>query len=267
MSAGILNQMVMRKHLLDLTIKATQQLSRQHFLLRLTSPTPLPDMLPGQFVELRIDNTPGVMLRRPISIHNIDRENNELWLLVAAVGSGTRWLCSLGRGDTVNCLLSLGNGFSLDKSGEHPLLVGGGVGVAPLYLLGSKLKDNGIEPTFLLGARTAQDLIQIDMFRGLGTVHLTTEDGSAGERGFVTQHSALSDAAYSFIYTCGPKPMMVAVARYAHLAGVQCEASLENMMACGLGACLCCVEKTRHGNLCVCKDGPVFNTESLMWND
>ncbi len=258
--------MEMKKYLLDMKVSANEQLGERHFLLRLTHPTPLPDMLPGQFVNLRIDNTPSVMLRRPISIHHVDRKNNELWLLVAAIGDGTRWISSLRPGATVNCLLPLGNGFSVGKSGHRPLLIGGGVGIAPLYELGCMLRDNGTEPTFLLGARTAGDLLQLDLFRQLGTVLLTTEDGSAGERGFVTQHTALNNGNYTYIYTCGPKPMMMAVARYSRQTGTPCEASLENMMACGLGACLCCVEKTHDGNLCVCKDGPVFNVDNLLWN-
>lgn len=127
------------------------------------------------------------------------------------------------------------------------------------------MKSCGIEPTFLLGARSASDLLQLDLFGKYGRVYITTEDGTAGEQGFVTNHSILNNEHFDRIATCGPKPMMMAVARYAAKAGVDCEVSLENMMACGLGACLCCVEKTVEGNLCVCKDGPVFNIKQLLW--
>ena len=127
------------------------------------------------------------------------------------------------------------------------------------------LKSLGVKPVFLLGARTAKDLLMLDEFRQYGEVFVTTEDGSEGERGFVTQHSVLYQRRFSMIQTCGPTPMMKAVARFAYSQGVECEVSLENLMACGLGACLCCVEKTTEGNLCVCQDGPVFNIKRLLW--
>ena len=195
----------------------------------------------------------------------MDRDANELWLLVAAIGEGTRHITTLKPCDTLNCVLPLGNGFTMPKSSsDRVLLVGGGVGVAPLLYMGAEMKRNGIEPTFLLGARSAADLLEIDLFRRYGRVCITTEDASEGEKGFVTNHSVLGEK-FDMIATCGPKPMMVAVARYAYKAGVECEASLENMMACGLGACLCCVEKTTEGNLCVCKEGPVLNIKKLLW--
>jgi dihydroorotate dehydrogenase electron transfer subunit len=148
---------------------------------------------------------------------------------------------------------------------ERFLLVGGGVGVAPLLYMGAEMRLQGIEPTFLLGARSGKDLLMLDMFKRFGRVCVTTEDGSEGERGFVTQHSILQKEHFDRIATCGPTPMMKAVARYARQADVECEVSLENLMACGLGACLCCVEKTTEGNLCVCKEGPVFNIRKLLW--
>ena len=169
-------------------------------------------------------------------------------------------------GDKLNCLLPLGNSFTIPSSpNEKFLLVGGGVGVAPLLYLGHKIHEMGGVPTFLLGARSAHDLLEIDRFRAVGRVFLTTEDGSEGERGFVTGHSILNNERFDHICTCGPKPMMQAVARYAVKSGTECEVSLENLMACGLGACLCCVEKTTEGNVCVCKEGPVFNIKKLLW--
>ena len=137
--------------------------------------------------------------------------------------------------------------------------------MAPLLYQGASLKTAGVQPIFLLGARTSHDLLMLDEFRKYGEVCVTTEDGSEGECGFVTQHSILQQRQFDMIQTCGPTPMMKAVARYAYQQGVECEVSLENMMACGLGACLCCVEKTTDGNLCVCKDGPVFNINKLLW--
>ena len=259
---------MVKKYILDLKVSSVTRLHERYVLLKLTQEKELPEMLPGQFVEVRVDDSPSTFLRRPISINFVDREKNELWLLVATVGDGTRRLAQLQPGDTLNCVLPLGNGFTLVS---HPspltshLLVGGGVGVAPLLYLGARLKEEGVEPTFLLGARTAKDLLMMDEFRRYGRVFVTTENGSEGERGFVTQHSLLQKEEFGLIQSCGPTPMMKAVARYARQADVECEVSLENMMACGLGACLCCVEKTVEGNLCVCKDGPVFNVKRLLW--
>ena len=257
----------MKKYILDLKVRAVEHLNARYVLLKLTDDrAALPDMLPGQFVEVRIDDSPSTMLRRPISIHYVDRDANELWLLVALVGDGTRRLGSLSAGDTLNCVLPLGNGFTMAKRpDERILLVGGGVGVAPLLYFGERLKAVGAVPTFLLGARSASDLLMLDRFQAIGNVAVTTEDGSMGEKGFVTNHSLLQQATFDRISTCGPKPMMVAVARYAAQANIPCEASLENLMACGLGACLCCVEKTVDGNLCVCTEGPVFDTRRLLW--
>ena len=258
----------MKKYILDLTVKTVSRISPKHVLIRLTDEKLLPDMLPGQFVEVRVDGSSTTFLRRPISINFVDRLQNELWLMVAMVGDGTRRLGELKAGDKLNCVLPLGNGFSFQSDGialHKALLVGGGVGVAPLLYLGAELKEQGGEPTFLLGGRTANDLLMLDEFRKYGRVCVTTEDGSEGEKGFVTNHSLLQEEHFDMIYTCGPTLMMKAVARYAREKGIACEASLENLMACGLGACLCCVEKTTEGNLCVCKDGPVFNISKLMW--
>ncbi|MBQ7420444.1 MAG: dihydroorotate dehydrogenase electron transfer subunit [Prevotella sp.] len=256
----------MKKYILDLTVRQTERISSKHVLLRLTDSQPLPEMVPGQFVEVRVDGSETTFLRRPISINFVDKEHNELWLLVATIGDGTRRLGELKIGDTVNCVLPLGNGFTMPQSAsEHVLLVGGGVGVAPLLYMGMQLKRCGMEPTFLLGARTVTDLLMLDEFEKYGRVFVTTEDGSQGEKGFVTNHSVLQKEHFDRICTCGPTPMMKAVASYARKKDIDCEVSLENMMACGLGACLCCVEKTTQGNLCVCKDGPVFNIKQLLW--
>lgn len=256
----------MKKYCLDLTVKSIEHLSPHHVLIKLTDSKTLPDMVPGQFVEVRVDGSQQTFLRRPISINYVDYDSNELWLMVHMIGDGTTQMGKLSAGDKLNCVFPLGNGFTLPvKENEKVLLVGGGVGVAPLLYLGKKIKDSGSTPVFLLGARSASDLLELDFFKTLGEVYVTTEDGSAGEKGFVTNHSILQKEKFARIQTCGPKPMMMAVARYANSVDTLCEVSLENMMACGLGACLCCVEKTVEGNLCVCKDGPVFNIKKLLW--
>jgi len=255
----------MKKYILDLRVLSVDRIHERYVLLKLTDDHPLPEMQPGQFVEVRVDGSPSTFLRRPISINYVDREKNELWLLVATVGEGTRKLAELKADDILNCLLPLGNGFTAARQGEKVLLIGGGVGVAPLLYMGAAMCEKGIAPTFLLGARTAKDLLLIDIFNRFGRVYVTTEDGSEGEKGFVTNHSILLQEHFDRISTCGPTPMMKAVARLAKEKGIDCEASLENLMACGLGACLCCVEKTTEGNLCICKDGPVFDVKRLLW--
>ena len=301
----------MKKFVLDLKVKSVEKVHERYVLIRLTDEQPLPEMQPGQFVEVRVDGSPATFLRRPISINFVDRQANELWLLVACVGDGTRRLAQLQPGDTLNCMLPLGNGWTLPQPlpvwegsghthaqslstplphreglGESRLLVGGGVGVAPLLYLGAVLRQSGVEPTFLLGARSKKDLLMLQEFEKYGRVLVTTEDGSLGERGFVTNHSVLQQEHFDLIQCCGPTPMMKAVARYARQSGTACEVSLENLMACGLGACLCCVEKVKTSpnpseggefetsnlkpettNVCVCKEGPVFNINRLLWQD
>ena len=249
----------MKKKIIDLCVTRAEGVGANCVLLR-ARPVEgrLPECQPGQFAQLRVD-APGAFLRRPISIHDV--EGDEISFLVQVVGEGTRWLGELREGDVVNAVMPLGRGFGISgewivDSGERistlhqevsPLLIGGGVGVAPLLFLGKALRAKGIRPTYLLGARTKDLLLRLDAFREVGDVYVTTEDGSMGEKGFVTQHSIFSLhsplSTLHQIYTCGPMPMMKAVARLARERGIPCEASLENRMACGVGACLCCVEK------------------------
>lgn len=255
----------MKKVLVDLTVKEVQHVNANSVLLVMQSEGPLPETLPGQFAELRIDGTPSVVLRRPISVHGFDAGKNEIAFLVQVVGDGTRWLASLKEGDKVNVLMPLGNGFTMPvECGGRYLLVGGGVGSAPLYYLAEQLKEKGCDFVILIGTRSAKDLYRRDAYEALGRVEYTTEDGSLGEKGYVTNHSVLGEK-FDRIYTCGPKPMMLAVAGYARENGIECEVSLENKMACGLGACLCCVEDTKEGHRCVCTDGPVFSINELKW--
>ncbi len=256
----------MKKYILDLAVTENIRLHDHYVLLKLTSTEELPEMLPGQFAEIRVDGSSTTFLRRPISINYVDRRKNELWFLIQLVGDGTRRLGEAKAGDRINAVLPLGNGFTMPQTpSDKLLLIGGGVGTAPMLYLGEQLAKNGSRPIFLLGARSHQDLLQLEQFAQYGEVYVTTEDGSQGERGYVTQHSVLDKKNFEMIYTCGPKPMMMAVAKYAKSKGIECEVSLENTMACGIGACLCCVENTTEGHLCVCKDGPVFNINKLLW--
>lgn len=259
--------MALKKHIIDLQVVSVEALGERFVLLKCTDPNaPLPPMMPGQFAQLRVDGSKETFLRRPISINFVDTKLNQIWFLVQLVGAGSRALGRLKEGDTLNALLPLGNGFSMPVSAEKKhLLVGGGVGTAPLLYLGAQMNLMGMRPTFLLGARTKDMLLQMEDFQRVGDVYVTTEDGSAGEKGFVTQHSILFKQHFDRISVCGPSPMMKAVAKFARANSVPCEVSLENMMACGLGACLCCVEKTVRGNVCVCTEGPVFDINELTW--
>lgn len=259
--------MALKKHIIDLQVVSVEALGERFVLLKCTDPNaPLPPMMPGQFAQLRVDGSKETFLRRPISINFVDTKLNQIWFLVQLVGAGSRALGRLKEGDTLNALMPLGNGFSMPVSAEKKhLLVGGGVGTAPLLYLGAQMNLMGMRPTFLLGARTKDMLLQMEDFLRVGDVYVTTEDGSAGEKGFVTQHSILFKQRFDRISVCGPSPMMKAVAKFARANSVPCEVSLENMMACGLGACLCCVEKTVKGNVCVCTEGPVFDINELTW--
>lgn len=258
----------MRKYLLDLIVSSNERLNNNYILMKLTCQETLPEMRPGQFVEIKVEGSPSTYLRRPISIHFVDKKANELWLLIQIVGDGTKKLAELKSGDTLNVMLPLGNGFGLPEGGQKELLlVGGGVGIAPLLQLGAELQAAGYSPKFLLGARSAKDLLQLDEFGKYGELFMTTEDGSMGEKGFVTNHSVLKNVKFDKIFTCGPTPMMKAVAAYASAENIDCEVSLENTMACGLGACLCCVTDTKEGHKCVCTDGPVFNIKDLKWQN
>ncbi len=223
----------------------------------------LPEIKAGQFVNIKVENSPATFLRRPISVHNVDPKNGLLYLLIKTAGAGTQKLAECIPGDRLNIVIPLGNGFSSPFSGQC-LLVGGGVGIAPMLHLSKELKSKGITPTLLIGVKSKEDIILKEEFEKYAIVYHTTEDGSYGEKGYPTQHSILKNR-FDHIFCCGPEPMMKAVARYAYANNIDCEVSLENMMACGFGVCLCCVNDTKEGNKCVCTEGPVFNIKDLKW--
>lgn len=257
----------MKKSIIDFRVTDNISLSPVYSLIKLTPANgkAVPECLPGQFVQVAVDSSKTTFLRRPISICNVDHEENTLWLLVRLAGAGTAAMLNMRSGQIVDIIMPLGNGFSIPSESKiSVLLVGGGVGVAPLLLLGKKLKSLGFDPKSLLGARSQEDLLLLEEFRSVGETFISTDNGTAGEKGVVTLNSALASH-WDMIYCCGPSPMMKAVARKAREIGADCEVSLENMMACGLGACLCCVEKTVKGNVCVCTEGPVFNINELTW--
>jgi dihydroorotate dehydrogenase electron transfer subunit len=223
------------------------------------------DILPGQFVNVEVPDSKTTFLRRPISVHDVNVSDKTIGLFIKIVGCGTRHLSEFEVGNSLSVLFPLGNGFDYQHS-KKPLLIGGGCGVAPLLYLAKKMVENGAHPTILFGARNANGIHLIDEFSKLGTVELITEDGSIGKKGMVTAHPVFEKLTnYDKVFVCGPEPMMKAVAQKATQANISCEVSLENTMACGIGACLCCVTDTKNGHQCVCTEGPVFNVNQLKW--
>ena len=251
---------------------------KKQALFRILSNTPLPDqdfllklqpvgaslegIRPGQFVQVLVPHTEGVFLRRPISVCDTDLRENILTLYIKKVGKGTVGLSSCKPGENLDIVCPLGNGFDFTGS-RKPLLLGGGAGIAPMVLLSKKMRESGVAPTVLLAGRTERALSLRTLFEE--TPLLCTDDGSIGEKGIITQHTVFQNISdFDKIFCCGPTPMMKAVARLAEAAGIPCEVSLENTMAGGVGACLCCVTPTvDHGNQCVCTEGPVFDSREL----
>ena len=210
----------------------------------------------GQFVNIKID---GLFLRRPISV--CDCENDTLTLVYKVVGHGTEIMSRMPLGEKLDILTGLGNGYDLSLSGDKPLLVGGGVGVPPLYMLAKKLIAEGKRVSVVLGFNTQDEIFYEDEFRKLGAeVLVATVDGSAGVRGFVTD--AMKDVDYTYFYTCGPEPMLKALYRATKTSG---QFSFEERMGCGFGACMGCSCKTITGNKRICKEGPVLVKEDIIW--
>lgn len=251
------------KEIHDFTILERRQPTTQYVILVLGHGNTMQPVKPGQFVEVQVPGEPQVMLRRPISVHDADPNHGTLTLLIQIVGNGTRRLAELKEGDRLNLVYPLGHGFTVDITSEsNALLIGGGAGIAPLLHLSKELANRSIRPTVLLGGRTASLIPVHSEFEPYADVLLCTDDGSLGHHGMVTTHPAFARK-WDIIYTCGPTPMMKAVARSAVERNIRCEVSLENMMACGVGACLCCVTDTDQGHRCVCKDGPVFDISTM----
>jgi len=255
----------MAKTIEDFQIIDNKQINKDLFVLELLSSQTLSKILPGQFVQVMVENSQTTFLRRPLSIHDVDYDKNTIKLLVQVVGKGTAALAQLRKGNLLNLIYPLGNSFSLPASGEKVLLVGGGCGVAPLLFLAKYFKSNNYNIDILIGFRNRDRVIEYEEYQKYGQVFLTTEDGSEGEKGFVTDHSILLERKYDRICCCGPDSMMKAISAYSSTGNIICEVSLENLMACGIGVCLCCVVNTTRGNVCTCTDGPVFNINVLKW--
>lgn len=256
-------------HTLDFNVISNRPVGGGMNMLVIKTDRCLPYIHPGQFINILVP-THEVLLRRPISICDASPNEGKITILVKNLGRGSAAICRAAEGSQLNVLLPLGNGFTIPENHQNGiLLVGGGVGMAPLYHLARRMHELGNNPTVLIGARTLADIPLKNDFMNLGPLFMTTENGSPGTtEGLVTDHELLhleSGSEIRRIYCCGPEPMMKAVAKIAHEKRIWCEVSLENKMACGVGACLCCVEKTVAGHKCTCTDGPVFNIESLTW--
>ncbi len=255
-----------KKAVADFFVVENTPLNSTNFLIKLKAKSQLPEVWPGQFVNIEIKGTNDVFLRRPFSIFEVDYSENTLSLIIKILGRGSKKLTEITVGEKCNIVFPLGKGFTIPKSGERVLLIGGGSGVAPMLFLAKVCGLNPENVNLLLGARTKEDHIDVNKYAKYGNLHFASEDGSLGEKGFVTQHSVFSNLKkFDRIYACGPDAMMKAIAKVAKAANVFCEVSLENLMACGFGVCLCCIEPTTDGNKTVCKDGPVFNINDLKW--
>ena len=210
----------------------------------------------GQFVNIKLD---GFYLRRPISV--CDVEGNMLTIIYKVVGQGTEAMAEMGKGVKLLVLTGLGNGYDISKSGDNPLLVGGGAGVPPMYLLCRQLVAQGKKPSVILGFNSKDEIFYEDEFKRLGAnVIVATADGSYGVKGFVTD--AFDKVDYTYFYTCGPEPMLKAVYNKSNTSG---QFSFEERMGCGFGACMGCTCKTKYGNKRICKDGPVLEKEEIIW--
>ena len=237
------------------TIKENRALTDLVWLMRLEGDTS--DITAaGQFVNIQLD---GLYLRRPISV--FDCEDGLLSIIYKVVGKGTKRMTTLPVGTELDILTGLGNGYTLEKVGEKPVLVGGGVGVPPMYYLAKKLIAAGKKPEVVVGFNTASEIFGVEFFEALGLkVTVTTVDGSVGIKGFVT--NALETLDYDYICTCGPEPMLKALYRATECSG---QYSFEERMGCGFGACMGCSCKTVTGYKRICKDGPILEKEEILW--
>ena len=239
-------------------LKITENIPLTDCVYRMTLEGPeLEEQKPGQFVNIRLE---GLFLRRPISVY--DSEPGRLTIIYKVVGKGTERMSRMRAGETLDVLTGLGNGYDLSKAGDRPLLLGGGVGVPPLYMLARKLREQGKPATAVLGFNRQEEVFGEADFRELGcAVTVTTADGSCGTKGFVTD--ALPEA-YSYFYACGPEPMLKAVYRKTKTSG---QFSFEERMGCGFGACMGCSCKTVTGTKRICREGPVLEKEEILWED
>ncbi len=238
-------------------ITSNEKIARDIFKMTLAGDTSA-ITAPGQFVNIKLD---GLFLRRPISV--CDCVGDNLTLIYKVVGRGTEQMSRMKSGDELDLLTGLGNGYNTRTSGDSPLLIGGGVGVPPMYMLCRELISEGKNVTVVLGFNSKDDVFYENEFRALGAdVHIATADGTYGTKGFVTD--VIKNLQYTFFYTCGPEPMFRAMHKMMKTPG---QYSFEERMGCGFGACMGCSCKTLTGNKRICKEGPVMESEEIIWAD
>ncbi|HCA7413504.1 TPA: dihydroorotate dehydrogenase electron transfer subunit [Staphylococcus pseudintermedius] len=250
-----------------LTVVSNAPIAERIYELTVKGPVVEKLQQPGQFVHIKAGEGSLHMLRRPISICHIDQAQQQFTMLFRAEGEGTKRIAALNEGDEIDILAPLGNGFPVDKAKKKALLVGGGIGVPPLYELSKQLNERGIETVHVLGFRSAKDVFYQQQFEALGETHIVTEDGSLGTTGFVTTVIDALPVDYDIFYTCGPLPMLKALTQLETLKDVPGYISLEERMGCGVGACFACVchvPESPTDYVKVCTDGPVFESGAVV---
>ena len=242
-----------------LLIEENRQSTHKTWLMRLSGFN-VENSVAGQFVNIEI---PGKYLRRPISVHQHFKNEKELVLLYDVVGDGTRLLSNMQPGEILDVLVGLGNGFSIPEEIENPILLGGGIGSAPLFQLAVDLVCEGKKPVAIFGFNTKDDFIpELKGLQNLGiTTYIATVDGSLGTRGFVTDVIVENNLKYDYFYACGPIPMLKSVSNLPAKGQI----SLESRMGCGFGVCMCCSIETKNGAKRICKEGPVFLKDEIIW--
>lgn len=255
-------------------VLANRQVGPNLFLMEVRAPQIAASALPGQFVHVRVPGMEAHILRRPLGIYSCDAQAGSFDMLYQVVGFGTDRMTALAPGAEVEAIGPIGRGWAVPEGARRALVVGGGVGAAPLYMLTEQLVSRGVDVTAVLGSQTSAMLVFNERYeQALGCAPLcSTDDGSFGHAGFCTPlvESALAEAAeegrpFDYVACCGPEPLMRLVAAMAAEAGVPCQVSMEKRMACGVGACLSCVVDTVGGKCRACVDGPVFDAQEVVW--
>ncbi|MBO5590849.1 MAG: dihydroorotate dehydrogenase electron transfer subunit [Acidaminococcaceae bacterium] len=254
----------MTKYVVDAKVVGQRMLNAVTKQIDLIAPQIAAEAVPGQFVNVQVSRRTAPLLRRPLGVAGGDREHGVITLIYRIIGEATKILADVCSGDVISVVGPLGHGF--DRSAKHPLLIGGGTGLAPLLYLAETMAAEGIKPDVIMGGRTADDLFWKDMYLDLvERMGLTTDDGSLGTKGTVMAELplVLQRIHYDCVYVCGPAPMMKAVSAAVLEKGIKCQVSLEKYMACGLGACLSCSCQGIGKRIKVCQDGPVFWAEEV----
>jgi len=255
----------MTKYVVDAKVVGQRMLNAVTKQIDLIAPQIAAEAVPGQFVNVQVSRRTAPLLRRPLGVAGVDREHGVITLIYRIIGEATKILADVCSGDVISVVGPLGHGF--DRSAKHPLLIGGGTGLAPLLYLAETMAAEGIKPDVIMGGRTADDLFWKDMYLDLvERMGLTTDDGSLGTKGTVMAELplVLQRIHYDCVYVCGPAPMMKAVSAAVLEKGIKCQVSLEKYMACGLGACLSCSCQGIGKRIKVCQDGPVFWAEEVV---